>query len=199
MGEKKFYNLPSSTYLNVWMDKSETNDELALPLSNAITVSSNPRLKKSCTNMKGFLFAGNNDFQNAPTGTLISSSIYTGRNGGGVYITDGNLWQAAVVFAVRLLVRHTWINHNDQFLQPTAPLTDEFKTDCLIWMLFNRCNRTASVRRPRSARWPNGGPRNAKAPGVTAPEAKKIVRREGSTKRPNTAPNRPRKSRGLPE
>ena len=145
MGEKKFYNLPSSTYLNVWMDKSETNDELALPLSNAITVSSNPRLKKSCTNMKGFLFAGNNDFQNAPTGTLISSSIYTGRNGGGVYITDGNLWQAAVVFAVRLLVRHTWINHNDQFLQPTAPLTDEFKTDCLLWMLFHGKNLTAGA------------------------------------------------------
>ena len=145
MGEKKFYNLPSSTYLNVWMDKSETNDELALPLSNAITVSSNPRLKKSCTNMKGFLFAGNNDFQNAPTGTLISSSIYTGRNGGGVYITDGNLWQAAVVFAVRLLVRHTWINHNDQFLQPTAHLTDEFKTDCLLWMLFHGKNLTAGA------------------------------------------------------
>ncbi len=145
MGEKKFYNLPSSTYLNVWMDKSETNDELALPLSNAITVSSNPRLKKSCTNMKGFLFAGNNDFQNAPTGTLISSSIYTGRNGGGVYITDGNLWQAAVVFAVRLLVRHTWINHNDQFLRPTAPLTDEFKTDCLLWMLFHGKNLTAGA------------------------------------------------------
>ena len=145
MGEKKFYNLPSSTYLNVWMDRSETNDELALPLSNAITVSSNPRLKKSCTNMKGFLFAGNNDFQNAPTGTLISSSIYTGRNGGGVYITDGNLWQAAVVFAVRLLVRHTWINHNDQFLQPTAPLTDEFKTDCLLWMLFHGKNLTAGA------------------------------------------------------
>ena len=145
MGEKKFYNLHSSTYLNVWMDKSETNDELALPLSNAITVSSNPRLKKSCTNMKGFLFAGNNDFQNAPTGTLISSSIYTGRNGGGVYITDGNLWQAAVVFAVRLLVRHTWINHNDQFLQPTAPLTDEFKTDCLLWMLFHGKNLTAGA------------------------------------------------------
>ena len=145
MGEKKFYNLPSSTYLNVWMDKSETNDELALPLSNAITVSSNPRLKKSCANMKGFLFAGNNDFQNAPTGTLISSSIYTGRNGGGVYVTDGNLWQAAIVFAVRLLIRHTWINHNDQFLQPTAPLTDEFKTDCLLWMLFHGKNLTAGA------------------------------------------------------
>ncbi len=53
--------------------------------------------------------------------------------------------------------------------------------------------------RPKSARWPNGGPRNAKAPGVTAPEAKKIVRREGSTQLLNTASNHARKSRGLPE
>ena len=127
IGEKKFFNLPISTYLNVWMDKLETNQELAVPLSNAVTVSKNPRMKMSCDDMRGFLFAGNNDFQNAPTGTLIASSIYTGRNGGGVYINDKNLWQAAVVFAVRLLIRHTWINHNDQFLQPSEPLTEEFR------------------------------------------------------------------------
>ena len=145
IGEKRFYNLPSSTYLNVWMEKSKTNDDLALPLSNAVTVSGNPRLKKSCNNMLGFLFAGNNDFQNAPTGTLISSSIYTGRNGGGVYITSKNLSQAAIVFAVRLLIKHTWTNHNDQFLQPTAPLSEQFKTDCLIWMLFHGKNLTASA------------------------------------------------------
>ncbi len=144
-GEKKFYNLPNSTFLNVWMDKSITNDELALPLSNAIKVSSNPRLKKSCDNMKGFLFAGNNDFQNAQTGTLIASSIYTGRNGGGVYITSENLWQAAVVFSARRLIKQTWLNDRDQFLQPTEPLSDEFKIDCLIWMLFNGSNLTAGA------------------------------------------------------
>ncbi|MDR0294585.1 MAG: hypothetical protein LBH91_00085 [Prevotellaceae bacterium] len=44
--------------------------------------------------MKGFLFAGNNDFQNISSGTLITSSIYTGRNGGGVYLNEENLWQA---------------------------------------------------------------------------------------------------------
>jgi len=33
----------------------------------------------------------------------------------------------------------------DQFLQPNEPLTDEFKNDCLMWMLFNRSNRTASA------------------------------------------------------
>ena len=145
IGEKTFYNLPNSTFLNVWMDKSVTNDELALPLSNAIKVSSNPRIKKSCDNMKGFLFAGNNDFQNAQTGTLIASSIYTGRNGGGVYITEENLWQAAVVFSARRLIKQTWLNDRDQFLQPTEPLTDEFKNDCLIWMLFNGSNLTAGA------------------------------------------------------
>ncbi len=145
IGEKTFYNLPNSTFLNVWMDKSVTNDELALPLSNAIKVSSNPRIKKSCDNMKGFLFAGNNDFQNAQTGTLIASSIYTGRNGGGVYITEENLWQAAVVFSARRLIKQTWLNDRDQFLQPTEPLTEEFKNDCLMWMLFNGSNLTAGA------------------------------------------------------
>jgi hypothetical protein len=37
------------------------------------------------------------------------------------------------------------LNDRDQFLQPTEPLTDEFKTDCLLWMLFNGSNLTASA------------------------------------------------------
>lgn len=95
--------------------------------------------------MKGFFFAGNNDFQNASTGTLITSSIYTGRNGGGVYLNDKNLWQAAIVFSARRLIKPTWLNDRDQFLQPSEPLSDEFKNDCLIWMLFNGSNLTASA------------------------------------------------------
>ena len=145
IGEKKFFNLPNKSFLNAWMKKSKTNNELALPLSNAITISRNPRMKMSCDNMKGFLFAGNNDFQNAQTGTLITSSIYTGRNGGGVYLNDKNLWQAAIVFSVRRLIKPTWLNDRDQFLQPTEPVTDDFKSDCLIWMLFNGSNLTASA------------------------------------------------------
>lgn len=145
IGEKKFFNLPNKSFLNVWMKKSKTNNELALPLSNATTVSRNPRMKMSCDNMKGFLFAGNNDFQNAQTGTLITSSIYTGRNGGGVYLDEQNLWQAAIVFSVRRLIKPTWLNDRDQFLQPSQPLSEEFKNDCLVWMLFNGSNLTASA------------------------------------------------------
>jgi hypothetical protein len=56
-----------------------------------------------------------------------------------------NLWQAAVVYSVRRLIKPTWLNDRDQFLQPTEPLTDEFKTDCLLWMLFNGSNLTAGA------------------------------------------------------
>ncbi len=42
-------------------------------------------------------------------------------------------------------MKPTWLNDRDQFLQPTEPLSDEFKTDCLVWTLFNGSNLTASA------------------------------------------------------
>jgi hypothetical protein len=145
IGEKRFFNLPKSTFLNVWLKKPKTNDELALPLSNAVTISKNPRMKKSCDDMIGYLYASNNDLQHAGQETLISSSIYTGGNGGGLYITKDNISDVAMVFTVRRVIKGTWLNDRDQFLQPTEVLTDEFKNDCLIWMLFNGSNLTASA------------------------------------------------------
>ena len=145
IGEKKYYNLPNKIFLNVWIDKPKINNELALPLSNAVTVSRNPRLKKSCNEMIGFYYASNNDLQHAEQETLITSSIYTGGNGGGLYITNENLWQVAIAYSVRRLIRPSWLNDRDQFLQPNQSLTEEFKTDCLVWMLFNRTQRTASA------------------------------------------------------
>jgi hypothetical protein len=49
------------------------------------------------------------------------------------------------MFTVRKVIKHTWINDRDQFLQPTVELSDEFKSDCLVWMLFNGSNLTASA------------------------------------------------------
>ena len=145
IGTKLFYNLPNKAFLNVWLDKPRVNDELALPLANAVKISSNPRMKKSCDGMVGFLYASNNDLQHAGQETLITSSIYTGGNGGGLYLKPDNICQAAMVFSSRLLVKHTWLNHNDQFLQPSGELTKDFKNDCLIWMLFHGKNLTASA------------------------------------------------------
>lgn len=117
----------------------------ALPLSNALTVARNPRAKEQYNGALGYLYASNNDLQHAGQETLVTSSIFTGGNGGGVWLTPSNLWQAAVVFAVRMLAPHTWQNHSDHFLQPSQPLTDEFKSDCLVWMLFAGKNLTAGA------------------------------------------------------
>lgn len=37
------------------------------------------------------------------------------------------------------------MNNRDQFLQTESCISDEFKNDCLIWMLFNGSNLTASA------------------------------------------------------
>ncbi|QSF53404.1 hypothetical protein [Brevundimonas fontaquae] len=145
IGEKTYVVRPTSSLLNAWIPSPKARGELALPLSNALTPSKNPRKKRSFEGALGHLFASNNDLQNATTGTCLTSSIYTGRNGGGVFVSPDNLASAAVVFAVRRLIKPTWLNDRDQFLQPTQPLSDEFKSDCLVWMLFNGGNLTAGA------------------------------------------------------
>ncbi|MDD5229592.1 MAG: hypothetical protein PHN45_02640 [Methylococcales bacterium] len=144
IGEKLFYNLPNKSFLNVWLDRPKANKEFVLPLKNAISpVVTIPRVKTWSDNAIAYMYCGVNDLQHAEQQTVIYSSVYGGGNG--FYITPENLWQAAIIFSVRRLVLPTWLNDRDQFLQPTAPLSDEFKNDCLIWMLFNRCQRTASA------------------------------------------------------
>lgn len=144
IGEKLFYNLPNSSFLNVWLVRPKANKTEVIPLRNSISPSeTNPRVKNWSNNAIAYMYCGVNDLQHAEQQTIIYSSPYGGGNG--FYINPENLWQASIIFSVRRLVSPTWLNDRDQFLQPTKELTEEFKMDCLIWMLFNRCQRTASA------------------------------------------------------
>lgn len=146
IGEKIFYNLPKDTFLNVWLKRPRANKVPALPLINAVTpvpVDGKPRVTTWANDAIAYMYCGVNDLQHAEQQTIIYSSVYQGGNG--FYITPENLWQAAVIFSVRRIIKPTWLNDRDQFLQPNSELSDEFKLDCLILMLFNRCNRTASA------------------------------------------------------
>ena len=144
-GEKTFYNIDTSRYLNVWINRPRRNDEDAIPLSNAITVSTmtKPRVTKWSDNAVGYMYCGVNDFQHATLQTALYSSPYGGGNG--FYVTAENLWQAGVVFTARRIIPHTWLNDRDQFLQSSKPIPEEFINDCLIWMLFSGSNLTASA------------------------------------------------------
>jgi hypothetical protein len=144
IGEKTFYNMPNSSYLNVWFKRPNANKEIVLPIKNGISpATAKPRANTWADGAIAYMHCGGNDPQQTEQLTTLYSSVFS--NGNGFYVTPENLWQAAVVFSVRRLVMPTWLNDRDQFLQPTKPLSDEFKADCLVWMLFNRCNKTASA------------------------------------------------------
>ncbi len=144
VGEKQFYNLPNEDFLNVWIKRPKANKAEVIPLKNAVAPTpGSARVSNWSNNAIAYMYCGVNDIQHATQQTVVFSSPYGGGNG--FYITKENLWQAAIVFSVRRLIKPTWLNDRDQFLQPTQPLSEKFKTDCLVWMLFNGSNLTASA------------------------------------------------------
>jgi hypothetical protein len=145
IGEKTFYNLPNNTFLSSWIKRPKSNKTEVIPLKNTITPATAIGCEATWSDgaIAHFL-CDSNGLQNVNLTALFSSTHGIGHSGG-FYINEENLWQAAIVFTVRRIIKPTWLNDRDQFLQPTKPLSNEFKTDCLIWMLFNGSNLTASA------------------------------------------------------
>jgi hypothetical protein len=145
IGEKVFYNLPNNLFLNCWLNRPKANQIDVVALKNAISpATSKPIVTTWSADCIGYMLCDSNDMQHAGQ-TALFSSVYRVGHDGGFYVNPENLWQAAIIFSVRRLIKPTWLNDRDQFLQPTKELTDEFKNDCLIWMLFNGSNLTASA------------------------------------------------------
>lgn len=144
--EKIFYRKIKQASLNAWIVRPRANQQDAVPLKNALsptTSTKDVRGRKWADGAIGSMLSDSNDLQGAGQGTALLSSGYS--TAGAFFVTADNLWQAAVVFAVRLVVPHTWLNHNDQFLQPSKALTEVFKSDCLVYMLFAGKNLTAGA------------------------------------------------------
>ncbi|MBR6453786.1 MAG: hypothetical protein IKS97_04300 [Fibrobacter sp.] len=146
VGRKLFYNIPTERYLTNWIERLKPSKEVCVPLKNAITpgtATKDLRGTRWCDNAIAYFWCNSNDMQQAPSRTALFSSGFNG--GHGMYVTENNLWQISVVFAVRRVISHTWMNDIDQFLQPNAELSEEFKNDCLVYMLFNGSNLSASA------------------------------------------------------
>lgn len=99
-----------------------------------------------------------NDFQN-------QNYVFLSTNGRGHHettVSESNVINAAIYFAVRHAIPATWLNDRDQFLYPVSrPVNDtdnllearqeflyesddEFKNNCLIYTLFHTQNRISS-------------------------------------------------------
>lgn len=146
VGEKNFVNIENSRLLATWVPRPATNKSPAIPLKGAIlpaTAKADVRGKRWSDDAIGWLNCAGNDLQQSAKLTMMLSSGFG--SGRGYFVNSENLWQAAIVFSVRRLIKPTWLNDRDQFLQPAQPLTDAFKSDCLLWMLFNGSNLTAGA------------------------------------------------------
>ncbi len=145
IGEKVFYRIPNDELLGTWIIRQRSNNVAVVPLKNALTpatVTKDLRGTRWSDNAIACMFCQGSDMQHVNQTALLSSGF---SSAGSFFVTSQNLWQSAIVFAVRRLIKPTWLNDRDQFLQPTEPLTNEFKYDCMLWMLFNGSNLTASA------------------------------------------------------
>lgn len=146
IGIKSFHNDSSAALMGDWLMRPRPNDQPALPLKNAITpatTTTDVRGRWWADGAIGGMMCGGSDMQHAAIATCLLSSGYG--SAGGFLVTKENLWQVAVAFTARLCTQKTWQNDRDQLLAPTSQLSDEFQADCLIWMLFNGQNLSASA------------------------------------------------------
>lgn len=146
LGKKSFRNTPSTEFLSEWIVRPRSNDQPALPLKNAISPpgpTKDLRGDRWADNAIGSMLCNSNMPQKTAIMTALFSSGYC--NAGAFFVTPENLWKSAIVFSVRRLIKPTWLNDRDQYLIPTVPLTGEFKSDCLIWMLFSASNLSAGA------------------------------------------------------
>ncbi len=125
IGAKVFYAAPDEELLTNWIKRPKTNKQDVVSLKNAIapaTVTKDLRGTKWSDGAIGYMLSGGNDLQHAGIHTGIFSSGYSSARG--YFINPENVWQIAIVFTVRKIIKPTWLNDRDQFLQPSQPLSE---------------------------------------------------------------------------
>src|SRR5690606_4717470 len=118
IGERSFFAVPTEQLLSNWINRPKANKVEVIPLKNAITpatATKDIRGTKWADDAIGCIVIKGPDIQNARTQALVSSGY---GSAGSIFATRENIWQIAVVFAVRKLVKATWINDRDMFCIP---------------------------------------------------------------------------------
>lgn len=86
----------------------------------------------------GYMSAKGNDFQNTSYNFIINKKNQL-PHPRGTWITDKNIKEISIYFAVRHCIEPTWLNDRDQFLYPNDgwQTDEEFQSDCLTYTLFS--------------------------------------------------------------
>lgn len=117
IGIKKFINIDNKLSINDWIIST--------------------RKRKYEYNI-GYLACYGADFQHTKN-TFIVNSKENLKSPRGSVISEQNLKEVSVYFAVRKSISPSWLNDRDQFLWPDSSWIDdiEFQNNCLIFTIFN--------------------------------------------------------------
>ncbi|WQT01948.1 hypothetical protein E5D97_01160 [Helicobacter pylori] len=99
------------------------------------------------SNILGFIDCAGVDFQNNNFVNLANNKNPK-RNITFFGLTPTNLLIGAIYFSIRHCIKHTWQNDRDQFYAPYDDAfqdDSEFKSNCLIFMLFHSKNRITTT------------------------------------------------------
>lgn len=142
--QKRFYATNKNQLLNKWFKRVRSDKDLpVVPLKNAVSVStSKAYIQTWAKDAIAYLHCNSNDMQHAEQMTSLYSSVFGSAHG--LYVTRENFEKVAMTFVARRIEKPTWLNDRDQFYKPIKDVPKEFITDCVVWMVFNRCNKTAS-------------------------------------------------------
>ena len=137
---------PATRYLINGYCQRPRATELAVPLSSAINISlpKSVRCDTLAWGSLGYLLSNASDVQHSMQLVALLSSPICG--GHGFSVTPDNFWEAMQIFAVRKVVKATWLNDRDQFTVPHTEVPEEFKKDCLVYTLFHGSNQTSALK-----------------------------------------------------
>ena len=142
IAEKTFHAERREEFLNKWV-KRPRNVKRFPPMVSALTFATTKDLRDRIPeNFLGSLMCWN-DFTHHDFTAFLSAPYGTA---GGMSITPQNFEEYMIIHAVHRIPKLTWLNRNDQFMQPNKELPREFITDAVIWSLFAPSNQTASLR-----------------------------------------------------
>lgn len=115
------------------------------PLKSAV---SSYTAKVSCDTLTpdalGYMKSQASDVQHSGQFVAWYSSVEG--DGHGWSLTPDNLRKSAMIFAVRKVIKQTWLNDRDQFTVPAEDPDDTFYGDCLVYTLFHGSNQTSSLK-----------------------------------------------------
>ncbi|EAH7208107.1 hypothetical protein FVZ76_00375 [Campylobacter jejuni] len=91
----------------------------------------------------GMMNTGRMDFQHQNIVYIMHDTRDLGHS---IFLSHGNLLACSIFFSVRHAIPATWLNDRDQFLYPNDlyKKDNEFKSDCLAFMLFHGKNRISA-------------------------------------------------------